>query len=104
FASKADDKFARVAWRSTAGGLPLLEQDILAWAEATTEQEVEVGDHVVLIARVDDGGVLTHGLPPLMYYRRSWGVWTPTHERGEAESMRPIEVSARDLRWHGAEL
>jgi flavin-dependent trigonelline monooxygenase, reductase component len=104
FASKADDKFGHVAWRLTPGGLPLLEHDALAWAECTTEQELEVGDHVVLIARVDDGGVFGQGLAPLMYYRRSWGVWTPAHEPGRPESMRPIEVSARDLRWHGAEL
>ncbi len=104
FASKAEDKFARVAWRRSESGLPLLEHDVLAWAEVETEQELEVGDHVVLIGRVQDGSALEHGLAPLMYYRRSWGVWTPTHEVGEAESMRPIDVGGRDLRWHGAEL
>jgi flavin reductase (DIM6/NTAB) family NADH-FMN oxidoreductase RutF len=105
FASKTDDKFARVAWRATDSGLPLLEHDVLAWAEATVDREVEVGDHVLLIATVTDGGVLGNGLAPLMYYRRSWGVWTPAQTPGdEAESMRPIEVGARDLRWHGAEL
>jgi flavin reductase (DIM6/NTAB) family NADH-FMN oxidoreductase RutF len=104
FASKADDKFARVAWRSTDSGLPLLEHDALAWAEAETEQELVIGDHVVLIARVVAGGVIGQGLAPLMYYRRSWGVWTPAHEPAREEPMRPIEVGARDLRWHGAEL
>ncbi|MGH3049447.1 MAG: flavin reductase family protein [Gaiellaceae bacterium] len=104
FASKADDKFARVGWRRSAGGLPLLEQDVVAWAECTISEQLEVGDHVVLLARVEAGDVLGHGLAPLMYYRRSWGVWAPTQERGTAEPMQPIEVSARDLRWHGAEL
>ena len=105
FASKVDDKFARVAWGRTASGLPLLEHDALAWAEATTEQELVIGDHVVLIASVEEGAALGHGLAPLMYYRRSWGVWTPAHEPEErAEEMQPIEVGARDLRWHGAEL
>ena len=104
FASKAEDKFARVAWRRTESGLPLLEQDILAWAEIRTERELEIGDHVVLIGSVEDGGALEHGLAPLMYYRRSWGVWAPAHEVGDATPMQPIEVGGRDLRWHGAEL
>jgi flavin reductase (DIM6/NTAB) family NADH-FMN oxidoreductase RutF len=103
FASKAEDKFAHVAVRDGPTGLPLLEHDVLAWAECTTEQELVVGDHVVLLARVEDGGAIGHGLAPLMYYRRSWGVWTPVEEPG-AESMRPVEVSGRDLRWHGAEM
>jgi hypothetical protein len=41
---------------------------------------------------------------PYGLYRRSWGVWTPAEEPGAAESMRPLEVSGRDLRWHGAEM
>ena len=104
FASKAEDKFARVAWRRSQRGLPLLEHDAIAWAEVETEQELEVGDHVVLIGQVRDGGAHEHGLAPLMYYRRSWGVWTPAHEVGGAEPMKPIEVGGVDLRWHGAEL
>jgi len=104
FASKQEDKFDHVAWRRTASGLPLLELDVLAWAECTTEYEREVGDHVVLIARVEQGAVISERLQPLMYYRRSWGVWSPAQAPGDPEAMRPIEVSARDLRWHGAEL
>ena len=33
FASKVEDKFANVPWRPTASGLPLLHDDVLAWAE-----------------------------------------------------------------------
>jgi flavin reductase (DIM6/NTAB) family NADH-FMN oxidoreductase RutF len=104
FASKADDKFAHVDWAPTPDGLPQLQKDSVAWAECTTDQQLEIGDHVVLIARVVDGGVAGADDSPLMYYRRSWGVWTPTQEPGKPERMRPIEISARDLRWHGAEL
>ena len=46
FASKAEDKFAHVAWRPTPSGLPLLADDVLAWAECATMQELVVGDHV----------------------------------------------------------
>jgi 3-hydroxy-9,10-secoandrosta-1,3,5(10)-triene-9,17-dione monooxygenase reductase component len=106
FASKADDKFARVAWRATPTGLPLLDDDALAWAECSTVEELVVGDYVVLVAQVDDGGVRPELEPPLMYYRRSWGVWSPVHESDEPDpvSIPAMEVSGRDLRWQGAEI
>ena len=104
FASKEADKFARVPWAASDGGLPLLHEDALAWAECTTLQEVTVGDHVLLIALVEDGGVRPELEPPLLYYRRSWGVWSPVHEPDEQEvAIDAIEVSGRDLRWQGAE-
>jgi len=105
FASKADDKFDRVSWRLTDSGLPLLHEDVLAWAECSTVHDLEVGDHVILVARVEEGGVIADLESPLMYYRRSWGVWSPVHEPSEPEpvAIGAIEVSARDLRWQGAE-
>ncbi|HKY23722.1 MAG TPA: flavin reductase family protein [Gaiella sp.] len=106
FASKEEDKFAKVAWRATTAGMPLLHEDVLAWAECATVHELEVGDHVLLVARVDDGGVQTELEPPLLYYRRSWGVWSPTHGASEPDpvSIPAMEVSGRDLRWQGAEM
>jgi flavin reductase (NADH) len=105
FASKVRDKFAHVPWTPGSSGLPLLHEDALAWAECSTLQEVEVGDHVLLIALVEGGGIQPELEPPLLYYRRSWGVWSPVHEADEGEPMRirAIEVSGRDLRWQGAE-
>jgi flavin reductase ActVB len=106
FASKAEDKFAGVAWRPTGSGMPILADDVLAWADCATEHELEVGDHVLLVARVESGGVQPELEPPLMYYRRSWGVWTPAHETSDPDAVEipSIEVSARDLRWQGAEM
>ncbi len=106
FASKAEDKFASVSWRPTDSGLPLLHVDVLAWAECVTIHELEVGDHVLFVALVEDGGVQPELGPPLMYYRRSWGVWSPVHESEEPDpvSIPAIEVSGRDLRWQGAEM
>ena len=105
FASKADDKFDRVSWRATGSGLPLLHEDVLAWAECSTVHDLEVGDHVILVARVEDGAFVPELGPPIMYYRRSWGVWSPVHGVDEPEpvAIGAIEVSARDLRWQGAE-
>ena len=106
FASKADDKFERVPWKPTPSGIPLLHEDVLAWAECSTVHDIEVGDHVILVARVDAGGVVPELEPPLMYYRRSWGVWSPMHEPSEPDPIEiaAMEVSGRDLRWQGAEL
>jgi flavin reductase (DIM6/NTAB) family NADH-FMN oxidoreductase RutF len=106
FASKADDKFEQVSWQPTGSGLPYLHEDALAWAECATVHDVEVGDHAVLVARVENGGVRHELDPPLLYYRRSWGVWSPTHEPSEPEpvAIPAIEVGARDLRWQGAEM
>ena len=105
FASKEEDKFAHVAWRPTSSGAPLLADDVLAWVECVTVRELVVGDHVILVARVEEGGVQPELEPPLMYYRRSWGVWSPVHEASEpdAVSIPATEVSGRDLRWQGAE-
>ena len=104
FASKLDDKFDRVSWRPTETGLPLLEEDVLAWAECCTMHDLEVGDHVILVARVEAGGVVPELASPLMYYRRSWGVWSPTQEPSEEPiAIEAMEVSGRDLRWQGAE-
>ncbi len=104
FASKTVDKFAHVSWRPTEAGIPVLHDDVLAWAECSVDSELEVGDHVLFVARVVDGGV-QGDVEPLMYYRRSWGVWTPAHEATDPEAVEipAIEVSGRDLRWQGAE-
>lgn len=107
FASKTEDKFAEVTWSLTRGGLPLLNDDVLAWAECQTVHDIEIGDHAVLVARVDNGGVQPDHEVPLLYYRRSWGVWTPTQDPQEHKPERlahSIEVSARDLSWQGAEM
>ena len=104
FASKRDDKFDHVAWRATASGMPLLHDDAFAWAECVTVQEIEAGDHVLLLGQVEDGWSASDDERPLLYYRRSWGVWTPTHGASPGRAVPRIEVSGRDLRWEGAEL
>jgi flavin reductase (DIM6/NTAB) family NADH-FMN oxidoreductase RutF len=103
FASKAEDKFEGVAWQRSPGGLPVLLDDVIAWAECTTVHDLEVGDHVMLVAQVEAGGVQEPFDAPLMYYRRSWGVWTPAHDETDEPERVTMEVSGRDLRWQGAE-
>ena len=83
FASKHDDKFANLLWETTRSGMPLLREHVVSWAECVTVQEIEAGDHVVLIGRVEDGDVTTDsGVAPLVYYRRAWGRWHPNDQEG----------------------
>lgn len=75
FAGKGANKFGDVAWRPTDNGMPWLDADSIAYAECTTEREVEAGDHVILIARVENGQASAPESEPLMYFRRRYGTW-----------------------------
>jgi flavin reductase (DIM6/NTAB) family NADH-FMN oxidoreductase RutF len=75
FASRDRDKFRNVTWRLSARALPILHRDAIAYAECELEQEVEAGDHVLLLGHVLDGGVADPNLRPLVYFRRSYGTW-----------------------------
>jgi flavin reductase (DIM6/NTAB) family NADH-FMN oxidoreductase RutF len=104
FASKQDDKFEQVRWETSASGMPVLVDDALAWAECVTVQELEPGDHVILLGQVEEGGGAADEDAPLMYYRRSWGVWRPAPRDIERRAVPALEVSGQDLLWEGAEL
>ena len=85
FASKADDKFAGVAWRASgvAGGAPILHESSVAYAECRTIVQQEAGDHWIFIAEVEGGEHL--GGVPLMYYHRTYAAWpleTPAPQVG----------------------
>ncbi|MBA3245172.1 MAG: flavin reductase family protein [Actinobacteria bacterium] len=77
FASKAEDKFADVRWEPGLGGVPCLTEDALAFAECLTEQELEAGDHLILIGLVEAGSAPDPARVPILYFRRSYGS-TPT--------------------------
>ena len=73
FASKADDKFAGVAWEPGLGGMPCLREDSLAYAECSTHGELEAGDHVVITGLVEAGMAPDPESIPILYFRRSYG-------------------------------
>ena len=74
---------------ATASGLPVLHADALAWAECVTVHEIEPGDHVILLGQVEEGAGAADDDAPLMYYRRSWGVWKPApRDAGAGRSRR----------------
>jgi flavin reductase (DIM6/NTAB) family NADH-FMN oxidoreductase RutF len=81
FASKAEDKFAGVVWRPGETGAPLLVEDALAWAECETEQEIEAGDHWIVVGRVVAGQPPDPEAVPLVYFRRAYGHFAPAPSR-----------------------
>jgi flavin reductase (DIM6/NTAB) family NADH-FMN oxidoreductase RutF len=75
FASKSDDKFAGVAWYAGPTGSPILGSS-LAWIDCSTHQEVDAGDHIVAIGRVQALGT-NEATGPLAYYRGGYGRFQP---------------------------
>jgi flavin reductase (DIM6/NTAB) family NADH-FMN oxidoreductase RutF len=75
FASKEPDKFAHIAWRPSHNGMPWMHVDSIAYAECSVTQEIEAGDHYILLARVEGGQPPAPGTHPLMYFRRTYGTW-----------------------------
>lgn len=75
FASRSEDKFAGLDWTPSrfAGGAPVLREGVVAHAECRTQDEVEAGDHVILVGRIEAGA--RHEGSPLMYYQRQYGAW-----------------------------
>jgi len=82
FATKLPDKFVGAQWRLGELGVPVLQHAVLAYAECTTHQEIDAGDHVILIGRVEAGQVPAPGALPLMYFRRTYSTWSEDHVEG----------------------
>jgi flavin reductase (DIM6/NTAB) family NADH-FMN oxidoreductase RutF len=72
FASKADDKFDRVAWTPGLGGVPVLHEGAVAHAECVTLEELEMGDHVVVTGQVVAGSTPVEDDVPIVYFRRTY--------------------------------
>jgi flavin reductase (DIM6/NTAB) family NADH-FMN oxidoreductase RutF len=53
FASKDVDKFAQVQWRPGHTGSPLIAGTV-AWLDCRAEQQIDAGDHLILVGRVLD--------------------------------------------------
>jgi len=66
------DRFAGLALEASPGGQPVLPE-ALAWLEASVQQRMECGDHWLLYARVEQGGVLDATGLTAVHQRRSGG-------------------------------
>lgn len=72
FASKADDKFSQVAWTPGLGGVPILHEGAVAHAECATQEELDVGDHMVVTGLVEAGSAPDPSDVPIVYFRRAY--------------------------------
>lgn len=71
FAVSGGDKFAGVDWSESLGGSPILD-GALAWVDCEIVQEVDAGDHVLVLGRVLDLGAPIDGRP-LLFFRGKFG-------------------------------
>ena len=76
FASKSDDKFDGIDWRpAPTTGAPLLP-GCIGWVDCITEQEVESGDHWIVVGRVV-GIEIERETEPLVFFRGGYGSFAP---------------------------
>ncbi len=71
FASRSEDKFAGLGWRTVGSGAPLLD-GVLAWIDCEIEAVSDAGDHFFVLGRVRDLG-MSHEGAPLLFFRGGYG-------------------------------
>ena len=78
FASAGSDKFAGLNWRAEITGSPIID-GVVAWFDCTHHEQVDAGDHVILLGRIENyahntdaplgfcrGAYVSFGLTPSM--------------------------------------
>lgn len=75
FAGPVADRFSRVRWAWSPGGLPRLTADAFAVAECAVAEASDISDHAVFFGRVER---VTHSpATPLLYGLRQFCAWNP---------------------------
>ncbi|MFF2808889.1 flavin reductase family protein [Streptomyces sp. NPDC058000] len=74
FAARGGDKFAGVDWFPSPAGAPVV-RDSLGWLECTVEHEYPAGDHLIVVARVQELSG-PHPGGPLLFFRSGYGRFT----------------------------
>jgi flavin reductase (DIM6/NTAB) family NADH-FMN oxidoreductase RutF len=69
FARAGSDKFAGLGWRSASTGSPIVD-DVVAWFDCEHFEQVDAGDHIILIGRVLQYSYNTHS--PLGFCRGAY--------------------------------
>ena len=66
----ASNKLASISWRGSGCGAPILDQ-AMAWFECEQTDEFPSGDHVLVLGRVVNGGLLSETSSPMNYREMS---------------------------------
>jgi flavin reductase (NADH) len=78
-ATKRKDKLMAISWRaSDYGGLPILHEDSVAHVTCDIVEEIEAGDHVLLLGHVRNLSPPEPDAVPLLYFRRKYDKWPVT--------------------------
>ncbi|MFI6906133.1 flavin reductase [Nonomuraea sp. NPDC050394] len=72
---KGVDKFAGVTWRPSPLGSPVID-GVVAWIDCVVVDEIEAGDHYIVLGRVVDLEVAGPGLP-LIFHNGGYGSFIP---------------------------
>lgn len=89
FAQRVEDRFARVEWRKSEAGVPLLDH-CSAWFECQRSQVIDAGDHVILLGKIT--AFDSCGTAGLGYYR---GAYFTPYQNAESLIEGPkVTVSA----------
>ena len=69
FAAAGTDKFANIGWSGAVTGSPVID-DVVAWFDCEHFQQVDAGDHIILLGRVVRYSYNTHA--PLGFCRGAY--------------------------------
>ncbi len=92
-ATPGDDKFASVAWHRSEIGAPVLD-DAVALVHCTPEQEIEAGDHYIVLCRVR-GLEVSRPVTPLLFFQGGYGGFSPAGmaARGDADLIAALRLT-----------
>ena len=57
------DKFAKVSYRLSVQGLPIVLDNTLFWMEAKVEKTIDLGTHTMFIGLIDEANLIKEGKP-----------------------------------------
>lgn len=66
FAAPGVDRFADIAWQASPAGAVFLPGSVL-WLECTPHQQVQAGDHTIVVLRIQ-GTEVFEGVGPLVFH------------------------------------
>ena len=92
FAAAGHDKFSGVEWHAGTTGSPILT-DVVAWFDCTHHEQIDAGDHVILIGHIEDYAY--HTQAPLGFCRGAYLSFGLTPEMLQLiSSPGPLQVGA----------
>jgi len=97
FASPCADRFAGIAWQTSACGSPLLEGSA-AWFDCMTHQRIDAGDHMILLGEIKSLG--NSGKPGLGYSRGAYFTPSQTEHRLLEKTAHTVSVALVAERGH----